>query len=47
MLSAAKWSSLFDTGKSIKACCLGKKETAGIHPETGEKLKWCFYEEVV
>lgn len=42
MSEAARWCSLNDTGKSIKQCCIGKQRTAGISPETGEKLRWSF-----
>lgn len=27
----------------ISECCRNKKQTAGIHPITGEKLKWEYY----
>lgn len=30
---------------SIKECCQGKCKTSGKHPETGEKLKWLYYED--
>ena len=32
-------------GSYLSQCCNGKKESAGIDPETGEKLKWMYYED--
>jgi len=29
----------------ICRCCKGKQKSAGIHPETGEKLVWMYYED--
>lgn len=29
---------------NISACCRGKAKSTGVHPITGEKLKWQFYE---
>lgn len=28
---------------SLCSCCNGKRKTAGKHPQTGEKLRWMFY----
>lgn len=33
------------TTSNISRCCNGKRNTAGKHPVTGEKLKWMYYEE--
>ena len=30
---------------SISECCRYKRKSAGKHPETGEKLKWMYYDE--
>lgn len=30
---------------SIDRACQGKQKTAGVHPETGEKLCWMYYDE--
>ena len=30
---------------SIDRACQGKQKTAGVHPETGEKLRWMYYDE--
>ena len=30
---------------SVKTNCQGRSNTAGKHPETGEKLKWMYYDE--
>ena len=30
---------------NIGSCCLGKTKTAGKHPQTGERLKWMYYDE--
>lgn len=38
--AAARWCNLKDSGKSIKACCDKKQQTAGTHPQTGERLRW-------
>lgn len=35
---AERWS---HTNK-ISECCKGKREHAGTHPDTGQKLTWCF-----
>ena len=32
-------------GVNIKFCLYGRNKTAGKHPETGEKLKWMYYDE--
>ena len=32
-------------GGSIDRACQGKQKTAGVHPETGEKLRWMYYDE--
>lgn len=29
----------------ISQCCLSKKDYAGVDPETGEKLRWMYYNE--
>ena len=44
MSAAARWCNLNDNGRSIKACCVGKQQTAGTSPITGERLKWSFVE---
>jgi len=31
----------------ISSCCNGKQKSAGKHPETGEKLKWMYYDEYI
>lgn len=31
--------------KDISRCCKGKTHYCGIHPITGEKLKWIYYED--
>jgi len=31
----------------ISYCCNGKQKSAGKHPETGEKLRWMFYEDYI
>ncbi len=36
---AAKWANLKDTANIIR-CTNGERQSAGRHPETGEKLKW-------
>ena len=40
---AAKWSNQFD-GSYIGKCCKGLSDYAGIHPNTGERLKWEYIE---
>ena len=30
---------------SISSCCRGKSKAAGIHPETGGRLEWMYYED--
>jgi hypothetical protein len=40
--SACEWAGV-KTG--VGPCCKGKKQTAGKHPETGEKLRWMYYED--
>ena len=44
MMDAARWCGL-KTSASIGQVCnkTGKQSTAGRHPQTGEKLKWEFY----
>lgn len=32
---------------NISNCCRHKQQTAGKHPETGEKLKWMYYEDYI
>ncbi len=46
MMDAARWCGL-KTAASIGQICnkTGKQKTAGKHPQTGEKLKWEFYNE--
>lgn len=39
--NAAEWAGLKTQG-TIGECCKGKRNTSGIHPETGEKLHWKF-----
>lgn len=36
---AARWCNLKGSG-NIGNCCIGKRQTAGKHPQTGEPLKW-------
>lgn len=43
---AAQWSNLNSTSGITRVCC-GIKKSAGKHPETGEKLTWRYYEEVI
>lgn len=33
-------------GSSISRCCRGKLQSAGKHPETGEKLHWSYIDEM-
>lgn len=40
---AAAWCNL-KSSSNIKECCVGKRKTAGKHPNTGEKLKWEYVE---
>lgn len=35
----------FKSKSSISACCKGKTKTAGKDTNTGEKLKWMYYED--
>lgn len=43
---AAIWySGKSKNGTCISRCCRGERQSAGKHPETGEKLKWKYYEE--
>ena len=32
-------------GSSVRGCCSGKRNYAGKHPETGEKLEWMYLED--
>ena len=32
---------------NISSCCLGKLKTAGVHPETGEKLHWFYLDDAI
>lgn len=34
-----------NAGSSIIMCCKGKRKTSDKHPQTGEKLKWMYYED--
>lgn len=43
-VEAAKWAHI-KSRSNITDCCLGKRKTAGKHPQTGEKLHWRYYEE--
>ena len=43
-VEAAKWAHI-KSRSNITDCCLGKRKSAGKHPETGEKLYWRYYEE--
>ena len=43
-VEAAKWAHI-KSRSNITDCCLGKRKSAGKHPETGEKLHWRYYEE--
>ena len=42
-VEAAKWAHI-KSRSNITDCCLGKRKSAGKHPETGEKLHWRYYE---
>lgn len=41
---ASSWCNI-DSKLPIQSCCRGEIEFVGIHPETGEKLKWMYYED--
>lgn len=41
--SASKWCSVSKT--SLSACCRGETRTSGMHPKTGERLQWMYYNE--
>lgn len=41
---AANWCGLKDTS-NISRCCRGLRKTAGIHPQTKERLKWKYVKE--
>lgn len=41
---AAQWAGL-KSSTGILACCQGKRNYSGLHPETKEKLRWKFKEE--
>lgn len=41
---AAEWCNLKDR-PGIGKCCLGKQQSCGKHPVTGEKLHWMYYDE--
>ena len=41
---ATKWCGL-KSGSSIRRCCRDCDATAGEHPETGERLRWAYYDE--
>ena len=43
-VEAAKWAHI-KSRSNITDSCLGKRKSAGKHPETGEKLHWRYYEE--
>ena len=43
-VEAAKWAHI-KSRSNITDCCLGKRKSAGKHPETGEKLYWRYYDE--
>ena len=42
---ASEWAKL-KSRTNITDCCLGKRKSAGKHPETGEKLHWRYYEDI-
>lgn len=43
---AAEWAGLKSSG-GIRECCNGGKQyTSGIHPDTKEPLRWCWYKEI-
>lgn len=42
-VEAAKWAHI-KSRSNITDCCLGKRKSAGKHPETGEKLYWRYYD---
>ena len=46
MLDAAKWCNLNDT-RGIRNCIENKLKHSGIHPITGERLKWMDYQEYI
>lgn len=41
---AAEWCN-YKNACGISVCCKGKRNYAGKHPETGEKLHWVYYNE--
>ena len=43
-VEAAKWAHI-KSRSNITDCCLGKRKSAGKHPETGEKLYWRYCNE--
>lgn len=43
---AAKYFNMEKNNGNINRCCKGQRKTAGKHPQTGERLKWCYYQEV-
>lgn len=45
MSEAYKWMGYSPDGRSIKDNCNGKLKFAGIHPKTGERLRWMYYED--
>lgn len=34
-------------GSAIRQCCKGDRKTSGVHPITGERLKWMYYDEYI
>lgn len=46
MNEAAAWINM-NRSSGISACCRGKNQTCGKHPDTGEPLRWSYYEEVI
>ncbi len=43
--TAANWCGLVGTSGIASVCKGGKQKTAGVHPETKEKLRWAYYNE--
>ncbi len=43
MSLATRKYNLYENG--IRDCCIGRQKSTGKHPETGEKLRWIYYED--
>lgn len=46
LIDAREWANLKNSS-GITKCCKGERNFAGKHPETGEKLKWMYYEDYI